>query len=560
MEASGHGSEWAWKQVGMEASGYGSKWARKRVGKEASGQGSEWAWKQVGMEASGYGSEWARKRVGKETSGHGSNCSWKRVGMEANGQRSEWARKRVGKEASGHGSKWAWKQVGMEVSGYGSEWARKRTGKEVNGQGSEWVWKRVGMEASGHGSEWVWKRVGMEASGHGSEWAWKRVGMEASGYGSEWTRKRVGKEASGQGSKWVWKRVGKEASGYGSVWARKRVGKEASTIMYNNDPSCSNHTSHTLLPGLTGDKMSSSEEASKIDLLDSEAQVRKKVKGAFCEEGNISNNGVLAFVKYVILPLSKNHEFIVHRSEEFGGNATFTDFDELEKAFENKQVHPGDLKPAVIKYLNALLDPVRHKFDTPEMKDLVSRAYPPVNKKKGLKGSAASGGESELSPSMLDLRVGRINEVKVHAEASALYVEDVALGEVKTRTVVSGLAQHVPLDDLQGQLGVFLCNLKPRTIQGVMSQAMLLCAVREDPLKFERLEPPEGSVPGDRVYFDSHTMGEPEAELKPKKKIWEKLQVDLTASEDSTVEWSGHQMQTKLGPVTCQSLKNVPIK
>ena len=65
-----------------------------------------------------------------------------------------------------------------------------------------------------------------------------------------------------------------------------------------------------------------------------------------------------------------------------------------------------------------------------------------------------------------------------HAEASALYVEDVDLGEVKTRTVVSGLAQNVPLDDLQGQLGVFLCNLKPRTIQGVMSQAMLLCAVR----------------------------------------------------------------------------------
>ena len=53
--------------------------------------------------------------------------------------------------------------------------------------------------------------------------------------------------------------------------------------------------------------MSSSEESSKIDLLDSEAQVKKKMKGAFCEEGNIANNGVLAFVRYVILPLSKNN-------------------------------------------------------------------------------------------------------------------------------------------------------------------------------------------------------------------------------------------------------------
>ena len=53
--------------------------------------------------------------------------------------------------------------------------------------------------------------------------------------------------------------------------------------------------------------MSSSEEDSKIDLLDSAAQVKKKLKKAFCEPGNIAENGVLAFVKYVIFPLSKSH-------------------------------------------------------------------------------------------------------------------------------------------------------------------------------------------------------------------------------------------------------------
>ena len=65
-----------------------------------------------------------------------------------------------------------------------------------------------------------------------------------------------------------------------------------------------------------------------------------------------------------------------------------------------------------------------------------------------------------------------------HADASALYIEEVDLGEVKTRTVVSGLAEHVPLDHLNGQLGIFLCNLKARTIQGVRSEAMLLCAAQ----------------------------------------------------------------------------------
>ena len=49
--------------------------------------------------------------------------------------------------------------------------------------------------------------------------------------------------------------------------------------------------------------MSSSEEDSKIDLLDSAAQVKKKLKKAFCEPGNITDNGVLSFCKHVLFPL-----------------------------------------------------------------------------------------------------------------------------------------------------------------------------------------------------------------------------------------------------------------
>ena len=49
--------------------------------------------------------------------------------------------------------------------------------------------------------------------------------------------------------------------------------------------------------------MSSSEEDSKIDILDSSPQLKKKLKRAFCEPGNITDNGVLSFVKHVISPL-----------------------------------------------------------------------------------------------------------------------------------------------------------------------------------------------------------------------------------------------------------------
>lgn len=73
------------------------------------------------------------------------------------------------------------------------------------------------------------------------------------------------------------------------------------------------------VPGLAGSKMSSSEEDSKIDLLDNPTAVKKKLKKAFCEPGNISDNGVLSFAKHVIYPLLKEGEsFNVYRTTEFG--------------------------------------------------------------------------------------------------------------------------------------------------------------------------------------------------------------------------------------------------
>lgn len=63
-----------------------------------------------------------------------------------------------------------------------------------------------------------------------------------------------------------------------------------------------------LVPGLAGGKMSSSEEDSKIDLLDTPATVKKKLKKAFCEPGNVTENGVLAFVKHVLFNLFNEGE------------------------------------------------------------------------------------------------------------------------------------------------------------------------------------------------------------------------------------------------------------
>lgn len=56
--------------------------------------------------------------------------------------------------------------------------------------------------------------------------------------------------------------------------------------------------------------MSSSEIDSKIDMLDSPSEVKKKLKRAFCEPGNIAENGLMSFVKHVLFSLFKDGEGI----------------------------------------------------------------------------------------------------------------------------------------------------------------------------------------------------------------------------------------------------------
>lgn len=115
--------------------------------------------------------------------------------------------------------------------------------------------------------------------------------------------------------------------------------------------------------------MSSSEDDSKIDLLDSPANLKKKLKKAFCEPGNITDNGLLSFVKHVLFSLFKDGEgFFVARRPENGGDIIYKTYQELETSFANQDLHPGDFKQAVEAYINKLLEPIRADFDTPELK------------------------------------------------------------------------------------------------------------------------------------------------------------------------------------------------
>lgn len=49
-------------------------------------------------------------------------------------------------------------------------------------------------------------------------------------------------------------------------------------------------------------------------------------------------------------------------------------------------------------------------------------------------------------------------------------------GEEQPRTVVSGLVNFVPIEEMQDRLVVVLCNLKPAKMRGIESSGMVLCA------------------------------------------------------------------------------------
>lgn len=179
-------------------------------------------------------------------------------------------------------------------------------------------------------------------------------------------------------------------------------------------------------------------------------------------------------------------------------------------------------------------------------------------KKEKKQQSAGSADSKPIDVSRLDLRIGCIVTAKKHPDADSLYVEEVDVGEAVPRTVVSGLVNHVPLDQMQNRMVILLCNLKPAKMRGILSQAMVMCA--SSPEKVEILAPPIGSVPGDRITFDAFP-GEPDKELNPKKKIWEQIQPDLYTNDECVATYKGAPFEVKgKGVCRAQTMANSGIK
>ncbi|KAG6760571.1 hypothetical protein POTOM_037094 [Populus tomentosa] len=132
--------------------------------------------------------------------------------------------------------------------------------------------------------------------------------------------------------------------------------------------------SHHMLPGLQQgqEKMSKSDPSSSIFMEDEEVEVKTKIKKAYCPPQIVEGNPCLEYIKHIVFPWF--NKFKVERNPENGGEKIYESFEELVSDYESGGLHPGDLKPALAKALNMILQPVRDHFSKdPKAKDLLKR-------------------------------------------------------------------------------------------------------------------------------------------------------------------------------------------
>ena len=116
-------------------------------------------------------------------------------------------------------------------------------------------------------------------------------------------------------------------------------------------------------------KMSKSMPDSAIFMTDTEEDIKRKIKNAFCPEKQVEENPVMEYCRYIIF--EKTGEMKIERPAKFGGDLVFESFHQLAEAYKKGELHPMDLKNAVAFYINDFISPVRKHFASGKPKELL---------------------------------------------------------------------------------------------------------------------------------------------------------------------------------------------
>lgn len=129
--------------------------------------------------------------------------------------------------------------------------------------------------------------------------------------------------------------------------------------------------------GLTGAergielKMSKSKPDTAIFMTDSSEDIKRKIQKAYCPEKIIEENPIIEYCKHILF--EKFEELKIERPAKFGGNLVIEGFDELLSIYSKGELHPMDLKTAVSKHINELVEPIRKHFEKGKAKELLEK-------------------------------------------------------------------------------------------------------------------------------------------------------------------------------------------
>src|SRR3989338_7026145 len=140
--------------------------------------------------------------------------------------------------------------------------------------------------------------------------------------------------------------------------------------LQKSDPQTSDKTSRTIEI-----KMSKSHPDSAIFMTDTTEDIKRKITKAYCPEGVVEENPILEYYKYILfesLDRLQLQNIVVDRPQKFGGPVILNSYENLERLFGEKQIHPLDIKTKAIELLDKLLQPVRKHFaENPYAKNLL---------------------------------------------------------------------------------------------------------------------------------------------------------------------------------------------
>ena len=111
---------------------------------------------------------------------------------------------------------------------------------------------------------------------------------------------------------------------------------------------------------LVAGKMSKSNPDSCIFVHDTEAEISRKMKNAYCPPKIVDDNPIVQMAETFVL---RDRPLKIERPAKFGGDLEISSGQELRALFMDAKLHPMDLKNAVGRELISMLEPARKYFE-----------------------------------------------------------------------------------------------------------------------------------------------------------------------------------------------------